>query len=162
MSEYLPDSHSRARAPVVVLAEDDEDTRRVYGIILRHYGFQVEEAVDGLEAVDVVRRVGPDLVLMDVNLPAMDGHAASRTLKSQVETRSIPILAFSADISTTADMPTGGNAFDGYILKPISPLELVHRVSEYIKRRRLALHGIGEADEVEVPPLPRGHFDVTA
>jgi CheY-like chemotaxis protein len=162
MSEYLTDSHSRARAPVVVLAEDDEDTRRVYGIILRHYGFEVAEAVDGLEAVDVVRRVRPDLVLMDVNLPAMDGHAASRTLKAHTETRSIPILAFSADIATTADMPTGGNAFDGYILKPISPLELVQRVSAYVEHRRRALHGIGEAGEVEVPHLQRGRFDVTA
>ena len=162
MSEYLPDSHSRARTPVVVLAEDDEDTRRVYGIILRHYGFQVEEAVDGLEAVDVVRRVRPDLVLMDVNLPAMDGHAASRTLKAHAETRSIPILAFSADIATTAEIPAGGNAFDGYILKPISPLELVHRVSEYIQRRRNALHVAEGGGGAEVPHLQRGHFDVTA
>ena len=162
MSEYLPDSHSRARAPIVVLAEDDEDTRRVYGIILRHYGFQVEEAIDGLEAVDVVRRMRPDLVLMDLNLPVMDGHAASRTLKGNAETRSIPILAFSADITTTADMPTGGNVFDGYILKPISPLELVHRVSEYVERRHHALHAVGEAEEVELPHLQRGRFDVTA
>jgi CheY-like chemotaxis protein len=132
MSEYLLDSHSRARTHVVVLAEDDEDTRHVYGIILRHYGYRVEEALNGLAAVDVVRATKPDLVLMDVNLPAMDGYTASRLLKADESTRSIPILAFSADIDTTADLPTGHGVFDGYIVKPISPTELVRRVGQFI------------------------------
>ena len=162
MSEYLPDSHSRGRTPVIVLAEDDEDTRRVYGIILRHYGFQVEEAIDGLAAIDVVRRSRPDLVLMDVNLPVMDGHTASRALKTNSDTRDVPILAFSADIATTADMPTSAPVFDGYIMKPISPLELVQRVGAFIERRRASLHRVGQTGEVEIPHLERGHYDISA
>jgi CheY-like chemotaxis protein len=162
MSEYLPDSHSRARTHVVVLAEDDEDTRHVYGIILRHYGYRVEEALDGLAAVELVRATRPDVVLMDVNLPTMDGYAAGRLLKANEETRSIPILAFSADIDTTADLPTGHGVFDGYIVKPISPTDLVKRVGEFIERRNGASNGVRQAREVEIPHFDRGHYDVSA
>ena len=163
MSEYLVDSSPRARVPVIVLAEDDEDIRRVYGIILRHYGCRVEEALDGREAVEVVRATKPDLVLMDVSLPAMDWVAASRALKADAATRDIPILAFSADISTTADMPTAPDTFDGYILKPISPTELARRVTAYVERRSgNSSHGVGEAREVEITHLERGHYDITA
>jgi two-component system cell cycle response regulator DivK len=170
MSEYLVDSSRRAREPVIVLAEDDEDIRRVYGIILRHYGCRVEEALDGREAIEIVRATKPDLVLMDVSLPAMDGVAASRALKADAATRDIPILAFSADISTTADMPTANNTFDGYILKPISPTELARRITAYVDRRAgtspstspsASSHGVGEAREVEVSHLERGHYDIT-
>jgi CheY-like chemotaxis protein len=163
MSEYLPDSHSRSHRSVIVLAEDDEDTRRVYGIILRHYGYVVEEAQDGLEAIEVVRKTKPDLVLMDVNLPGLDGHRASRALKADPATCAIPILAFSGDIGSTADLPTDVGAFDGYILKPISPSELVRRVATYlIRRESQGLHSIGQTGEVEIPRLQRGHYDITA
>jgi CheY-like chemotaxis protein len=147
---------------LVVLAEDDEDTRRVYGIILRHFGYRVEEAEDGLEAIEVVRSTKPDLVLMDVNLPRLDGQRASRALKSDAETRSIPIIAFSAEIATTAELPTG-NIFDGYILKPISPSELVRRVDTFLERRASSgLHGVRQTGEIEIPHLERGHHDITA
>src|SRR5438270_10422420 len=62
--------------PIVVLAEDDEDTRRVYGLILRHFGYRVAEAASGLEAVHVTREVQPSLVLMDIGLPGVDGWEA--------------------------------------------------------------------------------------
>jgi CheY-like chemotaxis protein len=154
MSEYLLDSQSRGRPPVVVLAEDDEDTRHVYGIILRHYGYRVEEALDGAGAIEVVRSTRPDLVLMDVHLPVLDGYSASRILKADATTHTIPILAFSADIATTADLPIATGPFDGYIMKPISPTELAHRVGAYIEQRRTSsLHGIGQTSEVEVPHL---------
>ncbi len=163
MSEYFPTSHGRGRPPLIVLADDDEDTRRVYGIILRHYGYRVEEAQDGLEAIEVVSATKPDLVLMDVNLPRLDGQRASCALKANAETRSIPIIAFSADISSTAELPLGGTVFDGYILKPISPSELVRRVASFLERRTgSGLHGIRQTGEVEIPHLERGHYDVTA
>ena len=121
---------SRER-PVVLLAEDNEDTRRVYGLILRHFGYQVEEATNGVDAVELARSSHPDLVLMDIGLPVLDGWQASRILKSDPETTCIPVIAFSAHIDSTADL--AGRTFDGYILKPVSPLELVRRVTAYIK-----------------------------
>jgi two-component system, cell cycle response regulator DivK len=118
--------------PVIVLAEDNEDTRRVYGLILRHFGYVVEEAATGLDAVELVREKQPSLVLMDIGLPGLDGWQASRVLKANPLTSAIPLIAFSARVDSTADL--GGRAtFDGYILKPISPNELVRRVDAYLK-----------------------------
>jgi CheY-like chemotaxis protein len=117
--------------PIILLAEDNDDTRSVYSLILRHFGFDVLEATNGLDAVQVARESQPDLVLMDIGLPVLDGWQASRMLKSEPATAGIPLIAFSARVDSTADL--GGRAtFDGYVLKPISPLELVRRVQAYL------------------------------
>ena len=118
--------------PVVLLVEDHEDTRRVYGLILRHFGYEVEEAATGEAAVQLARSAHPDLVLMDIGLPVLDGWQASRILKADPDTTCIPLIAFSANIDSTADL-TSRPTFDGYILKPVSPMELVRRVGAYIK-----------------------------
>jgi CheY-like chemotaxis protein len=120
------------KVPIILLAEDHDDTRRVYGLILRHFGYRVDEATTGEEAVELVKSRRPALVLMDIGLPGLDGWQASRILKSDPDTTSIPLIAFSARVDSTddlADRPT----FDGYILKPVSPLELVRRVNAYME-----------------------------
>lgn len=122
-----------ARAhPIIVLAEDDEETRHVYGIILRSAGYQVEEATSGDEAVELTRSLRPDLVLMDIGLPGLDGWQASRVLKSHRETSCIPLIAFSACVDSTADL-NRQTTFDGFILKPVSPMEFVRRVAAYLE-----------------------------
>jgi two-component system cell cycle response regulator DivK len=118
--------------PVILLAEDDEDTRCVYGIILRSVGYRVEEATRGDEAVALARSVHPSLVLMDIGLPGLDGRQASQVLKSDPTTCSIPLIAFSAYIDSTADL-IRESTFDGFIAKPISPMELVRRVDAYLR-----------------------------
>jgi CheY-like chemotaxis protein len=117
---------------LVVLAEDDDDTRRVYSLILRHFGYRVEEAVTGHEAVALTRSLRPSLVLMDIGLPGLDGFQASRLLKSDPATSGIPLIAFSARVDSTADLVGGAPTFDGFILKPVSPRELVKRVDAYL------------------------------
>src|SRR5512132_998084 len=71
----------RRGKPVVLLAEDNDDARRIYSLILRHYGYEVEEVTTGAEAVQATRSLLPSLVLMDIGLPEMDGWQASRVLK---------------------------------------------------------------------------------
>lgn len=117
--------------PIILLAEDNDDARRVYGLILRHFGYTVVEAIDGAEAIRLVHEVRPDLVLMDIGLPHLDGWEASRILKSDVATATIPVLAFSARVDSELDL-VERCTFDGYILKPISPTELVRRVRAYL------------------------------
>ena len=121
------------RRPLVVLAEDNEDTRHVYGLILRHFGYDVADAPTGEEAVSVTRLLHPDIVLMDIGLPGIDGWEASSQLKSDPETLTIPVVAFSARISSTTDLAGKSTAFDGFILKPISPTVLVQRVDAYLR-----------------------------
>ena len=127
------DGVAERRRPLVVLAEDDEDTRNVYGLILRHFGYDVADAPTGEEAVSVTRARRPDLVLMDIGLPGIDGWEASSILKSDPTTGTIPVVAFSARISSTTDLAARSAAFDGFILKPISPMILVQRVDAYLK-----------------------------
>ena len=121
------------RRPLVVLAEDNEDTRNVYGLILRHFGYDVADAPTGEEAVTITRLLHPDLVLMDIGLPGIDGWEASSILKSDPDTGAIPVVAFSARISSTTDLAGRPAAFDGFILKPISPTVLVQRVDAYLR-----------------------------
>jgi CheY-like chemotaxis protein len=127
------DGVGERRRPLVVLAEDNEDTRHVYGLILRHFGYDVADAPTGEEAVSVTRALRPDLVLMDIGLPGIDGWEASSILKSDPNTGAIPVVAFSARISSTTDLAARSAAFDGFILKPISPRVLVQRVDAYLK-----------------------------
>jgi CheY-like chemotaxis protein len=135
-SELDGSGGASARRPLVVLAEDDEDTRRVYGLILRHYGYEVADAPTGEEAVAATRRLHPDIVLMDIGLPGIDGWEASQILKSDPLTLTIPLVAFSARVTSTDDLVGRSGCFDGFILKPISPTHLVNRVDAYLQLRR--------------------------
>ena len=122
-----------SQQPSVLIAEDHEDTRKVYGLILRHVGYRVVEAASGQEAVELARSAKPDLILMDIGLPVLDGWAAARALKEDPHTRSIPLIAFSALIDSTADLRVQGVGFDGFIAKPVNPSELVRRVGAYLQ-----------------------------
>src|SRR5215467_3288037 len=124
-SQY--DERDTRPRPVILLAEDHEDTRRVYGLILRHFGFDVEEAATGEEAIAIARRCHPGLVLLDIGLPGIDGWQTGRILKADPDTTNIPLIAFSARVDSTADL-MGRATFDGYIRKPVSPLELARRI----------------------------------
>jgi two-component system, cell cycle response regulator DivK len=119
--------------PRIMIAEDHEDTRRIYCTILRHSGYQVEEVDNGRSAVLRAESDTPDLILMDIGLPELDGWQAGRLIKANPATRGIPLVAFSAVIDSTADLRADTETFDGYIRKPISPSELVRRVGAYLE-----------------------------
>ena len=90
--------------PLVVLAEDNDDCRHVYGLILRHFGYDVAEVSSGEEAIKATRLLQPKLVLMDIGLPGIDGWEAGALLKADPETSAVPLVAFSARISSTTDL----------------------------------------------------------
>jgi two-component system cell cycle response regulator DivK len=117
----------------ILLVEDDEDTRRVYSLMLRHAGFQVIEAANGPEAVRCALAEPPDLILMDMNLPVLDGREAARRIKSDARAAMAPLLAFSALVDSIADLRRDSALFDGFIAKPVSPSELVRRVGAYMQ-----------------------------
>lgn len=134
------DSPASSGRPMILLVEDNDDTRSVYGLILRHYGYDVQEASDGHLALERARHLRPSLVLMDIGLPGLDGWQVSRILKNDPATRHIPIIAFSANVDSAADL-AGRTSFDGFILKPVTPTDLVRRIQSYcelldVSRRR--------------------------
>jgi two-component system cell cycle response regulator DivK len=124
--------HVAQNQPTILLVEDDDDTRRVYSVMLRHAGFQVVEAATGTEAVQAALEQAPDLILMDMNLPMLDGWEAARRIKADGRAGSAPLLAFSALIDSIADLRRDSALFDGFIAKPVSPAELVRRVAAYL------------------------------
>ena len=143
----LPRRNDRQR-PVILIVEDNDDARRVYGLILRHYGYVVDETDNGHDAVELARRGHPDLVLMDIGLPGIDGWEASRLLKANPATARIPLIAFSARVDSTADITGASGTFDGYILKPIEPKNFVRRVKAYLELLGLRV-GANAANEWE-------------
>lgn len=123
---------SVAQKQTILIVEDDDDTRRVYGVMLRHSGFVVVEAASGGEAVERALADLPDLILMDMNLPMFDGWEAGRRIKSDPRTAGTPLIAFSALIDSIADLRRPNALFDGFIAKPVTPSELVRRVAAYL------------------------------
>ena len=122
---------SRKPEPTILLVEDQEDTRKVYSIMLRHAGFRVVEAATGADAVERALADAPDLILMDMNLPMLDGWEAARRIKADERASATPLLAFSAVVDSIADLRRESALFDGFIAKPVNPAELVRRVAAY-------------------------------
>src|SRR6201982_994525 len=81
---------------MVLLVEDNEDNRIVYSTILRHFGYSVTEALNGEEGITKARTEKPDLILMDISIPVIDGWEATQVLKHDPMTREIPIIALTA------------------------------------------------------------------
>ena len=127
----------------ILLVEDDDDTRRIYSVMLQQAGFRVVEAANGPDAVRSALEDAPDLILMDMNLPVLDGGEAARRIRSDGQAGSAPLLAFSALIDSTADLRHNAILFDGFIAKPVSPAELVRRVGAYV--------------ELVAPPIRKGN-----
>src|SRR5258708_29929526 len=81
---------------MVLLVEDNEDNRIVYSTILKHFGYEVTEALNGEEGIAKARSEKPDLILMDISIPIIDGWEATHVLKHDPSTKWIPIISFTA------------------------------------------------------------------
>lgn len=112
----------------ILLVEDNEDNRIVYATILRHYGYRVIEALDGAEALAKVAEDRPDLVLLDISLPHIDGWEVSRRLRSSEPTRDIRIVALTAHAMPGDRERARIEGFDGYLAKPCEPRAVLAEV----------------------------------
>ena len=116
----------------ILVAEDERDIRELIAFSLRYGGFEVEEAVNGIEAVEKAHKLRPDLIIMDVRMPKKTGYEACRELKEADETRDIPIVFLSAK-GQEAEIKQGMElgAVD-YILKPFEAEQLPKRMAEIL------------------------------
>jgi two-component system, cell cycle response regulator DivK len=120
-------------APLILLVEDFADAREMYSDYLRFSGFRVETATNGQEALDQARNLDPDLILMDLSLPGIDGWEATRILKADPATKHLTIVALSAHaLATDADGARTAGC-DGFIAKPCLPPDLVAHIAGYLK-----------------------------
>ncbi len=134
----------------VLVVDDEEDLRCAVGLMLEGAGYAVCTACDGREALEAFDREHPDLVVMDVMMPDMDGFAACRAIRER--TPDVPLLFLSAkhDIS---DMEEGfGLGADDYLAKPFRQQELLLRVGALLRRasRPAALEQVVRVDDLEV------------
>ena len=118
----------------ILLVDDDPDIREIIGFNLSKEGYNVEIAKDGVQGVEMCKKHKPDLVLMDVMMPNMDGMEACQAIRENSETKDTLIAFLSArgeDYSQLAGFDSGG---DDYITKPIRPKVLMSRIKALLKR----------------------------
>ena len=116
----------------ILIVEDNEDNRLIYSQYLTHGGYRVLEAANGLEGIEAARRERPDIVLMDISMPIMDGLTATRHLKGDPETQSIPVIALTAHAMASDEAMAREAGCDGYISKPVMPKDVRAEVEKWI------------------------------
>jgi signal transduction histidine kinase len=132
------DSSDGKLPPLILITDDNPQARMLLRRILEREAFRVEEAEDGESAVQKARDLLPDLVLMDVQMPVMDGFEAVRLLREDSLTERIPIIVVTAAARDSIDVAHGfGLGADDYILKPFNSSELIARARSKIRARRL-------------------------
>jgi two-component system phosphate regulon response regulator PhoB len=132
------------RKSSVLVIEDDPDIVEVVRYNLEREGFRVLDARDGERGLEQTRRGAPDLVLLDLMLPGIDGLEVCRQLRSADETRAVPVIVLTAK-SEEADVIVGLEmGADDYLTKPFSPRELVARVRAVLRRASRAEEGDGK------------------
>jgi DNA-binding response OmpR family regulator len=122
------------RRPVVLVADDDEDILALVGLRLERAGYDVVTAHDGVEALEVAGERPPDLAVVDVMMPRMDGHELVRRLRDRPDTASLPILILTAAVHDSVAEASAAAGADAQMRKPFSPRELVAKVDELLGR----------------------------
>jgi DNA-binding response OmpR family regulator len=118
---------------LILVADDDDDVRDLVAFRLQRAGFEVVEARDGQEALRLARERVPDLCLLDVMMPRLDGYELTRELRSSQGLDGIPIVLLTASVQDAAVSKGFEAGADDYIKKPFSPQELLTRVSAMLE-----------------------------
>ena len=121
----------------ILLVEDDPFAVRTTTYKLEKEGFEVEVAWNGKEALEKIERYIPDLILLDIMLPGVDGFSVAQKLKTDERFRDIPVIAVSAK-AQTSDVATGYNVgVDDYVVKPVDLSYLVTKIEDHLNRKHL-------------------------
>jgi CheY-like chemotaxis protein len=129
---------STEQGPLILVVDDYEDAREMYAEYLRFCGFRVAEARNGNEALDQAFTLMPDLILMDLSLPGMDGWEATRQLKADERTRQIPVVALTGHALAGASEGAKKAGCDSFVTKPCLPDDLVVEVRRMLSLARPA------------------------
>ena len=115
----------------VLVIEDTEDNRQIVRDLLTSAGYEIVEAADGESGVAMAASAGPDVILMDIQLPVMDGYEATRRIRADPATAQIPIIAVTSYALAGDEVKARDAGCDGYIAKPFSPRRLLAMVREF-------------------------------
>jgi two-component system cell cycle response regulator DivK len=116
----------------ILVVEDNEDNRQIIRDLLTSVGYELIEAADGMEGVAMAQHHRPDLILMDVQLPVMDGYEATRQIRTVPELADVPIIAVTSYALSGDEAKTREAGCDGYVAKPFSPRQLLAKLREFL------------------------------
>ena len=136
-SPQARDNRRPGDPPLVLIVDDSEKNRKLARDVLRAAGFRTLEAATGDEAIAVAATQRPDLILLDLRLPDMDGTDVARTLRGGSETGRIPVVALSASPLTGGSDRLLAMGFDGYLQKPIDVRAFPQQVRRYCRTDRV-------------------------
>ena len=116
----------------ILVVEDQEDARRILRDLLTRAGFDLIEAENGEDAVASAQASRPDLILMDIQLPLLDGYEATRRIKADPDLKSIPIIVVTSYALSGDEDKARRAGCDDYVAKPFSPRQLLAKIKEYV------------------------------
>jgi two-component system cell cycle response regulator DivK len=116
----------------ILVVEDQEDNRRIVRDLLTSVGYEVVEAVSGEDGVRMAETQAPDLILMDIQLPGLDGYEATRRIKANAVLRRIPIITVTSYALSGDDARAFEAGCDAYVSKPYSPRALLAKIREFL------------------------------
>ena len=116
----------------ILVVEDQEDNRRIVRDLLLASGYQLIEAMTGEEGLKMATTEKPDLILMDIQLPGMDGYEVTRRIKAKPELKHIPIIVVTSYALSGDDKKAFDAGCNGYVTKPFSPRVLLAKIREFL------------------------------
>jgi two-component system cell cycle response regulator DivK len=116
----------------ILIVEDQEDNRRILRDLLMSAGYVMIEALDGEAGVRLAETERPDLILMDIQLPLLDGHEATRRIKQNPELRHIPTIVVTSYALSGDDAKAMAAGADAYVAKPFSPRQLLATIRQFL------------------------------
>ena len=120
-------------SPLVLVVDDYQDAREMYAEYLTFSGFRVAEAANGVDAVRLATELSPDIILMDLSLPGMDGWEATRRIKLDERTKHIPVIALTGHALPGVSTSAKDAGCDAFIIKPCLPDAVVGEVRRLLK-----------------------------
>ena len=117
---------------LILIVEDDPKSLKLTRDLLQVSGYETIEAVNGLQGIELAQTKNPDLILMDILMPGLDGYAACHVLKTNGVTREIPLVMLSAVNAELSKDATKGIGADAYITKPFTREELLETISRFL------------------------------
>jgi two-component system, cell cycle response regulator DivK len=118
----------------ILVVEDQEDNRQIIRDMLAPTDYEIAEVESGEEALTAIARQRPDLILMDIRLPIMDGYTATSQIKADPALRSIPIIAVTSYALSGEEKKARAAGCDDYVPKPYSPRELLAKIRRYMPK----------------------------
>jgi two-component system, cell cycle response regulator DivK len=117
----------------ILVVEDQADNRQILRDLLGNAGYELMEAENGEEALSAVAGHRPDLILMDIQLPVMDGYEATRRIKADPAFKAIPIIVVTSYALSGDEGKAREAGCDAYVTKPFSPRQLLATIRDYLK-----------------------------